>query len=128
MNVPFQRIVWARFRAFVAPQSTRRLLLHITHQHSETQPNISHRSSSQPPGRVLRHLPVSVQEQLPSSPRVSVLQPAPEHLPRSSHHSPILSPVLQLRHVLLPQSVRSTRKTSTVELWCTDTYRPIINL
>lgn len=53
-----------------------------------------HRLSSQPPRLVLRHLPLSVQVQLPSSPRVSVLQPAPKHLPRSSHDSPILSPVL----------------------------------
>ncbi len=69
--------------------------------------NISHHLSSQPPRRVLRHLPLSVQEQLPSSPWVSVLQPAPEHLPCSSHDSPILPSVLQLCRVLLPQSVKS---------------------
>lgn len=62
----------------------------------------SHRLSGQPPGCVLRHLLLSVHEQLPPSPRV--LQPGPEHLPCSSEESPILSPVLQLRHALLSQS------------------------
>lgn len=78
------------------------------------QPIVSHRLSSQPPRRVLRHLPLSVQEQLPSSPRVSVMQPAPEHVPRSSHVSPVLSPVLQLGGVLLPQSAKTDGK---LKLW-----------
>lgn len=70
------------------------------HSGPTTKKNVpAHRSSSQPPRRILRHLPVSVQEQLPSSPRVPVLQPAPEHVPRSSRDSP----VLQLGRALLPQ-------------------------
>lgn len=71
---------------------------------------LSHRLSSQSPRRVLRHLPLSVQEQLASSPRVSVLQPAPKHLPRSSHDSP----VLHLHRVLLPQSVKPVTGSRTV--------------
>lgn len=69
--------------------------------------DIPHRSSGEPPGRVLGQLPVSVEEQLPSSLRVPVLQPAPEHLPSSSRHSS----VLQLRHVLLPKSVKNRQET-----------------
>lgn len=69
--------------------------------------DIPHRSSGEPPGRVLGQLPVSVEEQLPSSLRVPVLQPAPKHLPSSSRHSS----VLQLRHVLLPKSDENRRET-----------------
>lgn len=69
--------------------------------------DIPHRSSGEPPGRVLGQLPVSVEEQLPSSLRAPVLQPAPEHLPSSSRYSS----VLQLRHVLLPKSVENRQET-----------------
>ena len=66
---------------------------------------LSYRLSSQPPRCVICHLPLSVQEQIPPPPRVSVLQPTAEHLPHSSPDSSIPSPVLKLHQVLLPQSV-----------------------